>query len=462
VKEFKELFDIFERHNKSLYLVGGAARDMLLNRTPKDFDFTTNALPKEIKEILRDNNIKFYDIGEKFGTIAANWNCGVVEITTHRKDLTQGRHPEVAFAASLEEDLLRRDFTINSIAIDKDGHQIDVYGGSRDIKDKIIRATGNPEQRIKEDPLRMLRATRFASQLGFNIEEKTKAAITEYAPLILDISRERWLQEMTKLLLGNNAYNALELLYETRLLGFILPEVYPITMQDPRAKLPSKNLWHHTKLVVSNLPPIDHLRWAGLLHDIMKPQTRIESEEVHFFKHEELAAEIVENIRMRFKMPLLLADKVAGIIKLHHRLSPIVSRRNNPPVSKKGLRRLAFDCLAFDIALESLVLFFEADISSKRPETIERHSAHVSLLRETIFNMKEEDLKPKLPKGLGNVVMEKFSLEPSKQVGEIITQINELLLDGNLNPELTAEEMTDEFMKNFCGPDGHNQKGHLL
>ena len=423
--------------------MGGAVRDILLNKEPKDFDFTTNALPEETKEILEKNNLKFYTVGEKFGTIATKWDNEVVEITTHRRDMTPGRHPDVSFTKYLKEDLMRRDFTINSMAMDKEGKIIDFFKGLEHLEKEVIKTTGKAEDRFKEDPLRMLRAIRFASQLNFNIRPSTKRAIREYAPAIFDVSRERWYQELTKLLLGKGVKRGLDLLYNTGLLGFVLPEVFVITLKDPTAKLHSKNLWEHTKAVVDNLPACEEFRWAGLLHDIAKPQTRIESDEVHFFKHEELGAELADQVCRRLRISGHVSNKIVGLAKLHHRLSSVVSRKNDPPVSKKGLRRVIKAVEEYELTIEELLTFFEADCSSENEKSIERHAAHVALLKEAINNMEEEDLRPKLPRGIGHIIMSRFNLQPSEEVGKIINKIQQLLLDGEINPKLSASEMID-------------------
>ena len=208
MNEFQKLFKIFKINGKKLYHVGGSVRDMVLGKEPKDFDFTTDARPEDTKRILESAGIKTYPLGEKFGTVAAKHGNLQIEITTHRKDMTPGRHPDVAFTDNLQEDLSRRDFTINSMAMDESGKIIDPFGGKKHLGERVIKTTGNPMERFGEDPLRMLRAVRFASQLGFNIERRTKQAIFISTQAILNVSRERWFEEMSKLLVGAYAGRA--------------------------------------------------------------------------------------------------------------------------------------------------------------------------------------------------------------------------------------------------------------
>lgn len=469
-QQFKRLFDAFSSRGKNLYHVGGSVRDMVLGRQPKDFDFTTDALPEITKEIVEAAEYKTFPLGLKFGTIAAHIGEQQIEITTHRRDMTQGRHPEVVFTTNLKEDLERRDFTINSMAINRDGNIIDPFDGQKHIGARIIKTTGNAMERFGEDHLRMLRAVRFASQLGFNIDRNTKRAIHTSAQAILNISRERWLEEMNKLLVGAYAGRGLELLLQTRLLGYLLPEVFPITMPDG-GNLPSKDLWKHTKIVVGKAKPTPVIRWAALLHDIAKPQTRQEilhhnpkyrkpkravdlkenarrmGGEVHFFQHEALGAELVESVVRRFSMSNEMRKAVKGLVFLHQRVGDIVSRRNDPPVSVNALRRVVRECEAAGCATEDLVELFAADCSSSKKEVQERQAAHADLLREALKNMREEGLRPRLPSGVGLAIMEEFGLKPGPEVGKLRDMLDEMLIEGKLSPDQSAAEMAVELRK---------------
>jgi len=438
---FEGLFEAFRKNNKKLYHVGGSVRDVLLGREPKDYDFTTDALPQDTQRILETNGFKHWPLGEKFGTIAAFVDGMEVEITTHRKDMTAGRHPEVSFTTNLKTDLERRDFTINSIAMDEKGSLIDPFNGAKDLANRLIKTTGSPASRFGEDPLRMLRAVRFVSQLGFNLHKHTKSILCSFAHAIMSVSRERWLEEMNKLLLGQHAVKGLELLYQTRLLGYILPELFPITLKSD-GNLPSKDLWLHTKKVVGGTSSRLNLRWAALLHDVAKPQTRFEDKrEVHFFQHEYLGAEIVQGLTRRLKMSNEQSSAIIGLVALHQRIGDIVTRRNDPPVSKNALRRLVRDCEERHCSIDDLIDLFAADCSSKKKSIQERQQAHARLLKEALGNMREEDLRPKLPKGVGERIMKRFEVSPGPKVGIIKDRLDQMLLDGQITTQMSIDEM---------------------
>lgn len=461
----QKLFEVFKQSGFNLYHVGGSVRDMLLGREPKDFDLTTDAKPEETKEVLEKAGYKTFPLGEAFGTISAHVGDQIIEITTHRRDVTRGRHPDVAFTKDLNEDLSRRDLTVNSIAMNGEGNLIDPFNGAKDIARKVIRTTGAPMDRFGEDPLRMLRAVRFASQLGFKVDGKTKKAIHTSAQAILSVSRERWLEEMNKLLLGAYVGAGLELLKQTRLLGYVLPEVFPIVMSQ-EGELPSKYLWHHTKVVVTKSKPEIIVRWAALLHDIAKPQTRQEiivsktgvkiketsdpkalaekmGGEVHFYGHEQLGAELVDSIGRRLHMSNDMRQSIKGLVALHQRVGDCVSRKNDPPVSASALRRVARDCEDLHCRVEDLIELFAADSSSARADVKERQAAHAELLREAVGKMREEELRPKLPSGIGLEIMKRFALKPGPQVGELKQKLDDWLVSGEIDLEMSMKEMLD-------------------
>jgi poly(A) polymerase len=452
---FKTLSKAFGDKGFGLYLVGGCVRDRLLGFEPKDYDLTTSARPEKIVEVLTSIGMDYYPIGEKFGTIAAKLADGMqVEITTHRRDLTPGRHPDVIFTDSLEEDLARRDFRMNSIACTIDENIVDPFGGQDDLKHGMISTTGDPFERFQEDPLRMLRAVRFVSKLGFLLHEQTREAIYKYAHAILIVSRERWLDELTKLLVGEHVARALEYMKHSRLLGYVLPEVFPITLVPPGNPLQSKNLWLHTLSVVDKVRKDPLVRWAALTHDIGKPQTRYEegADTVHFFQHWALGAELVHSLGKRLKMSNEFLWALKGLVSLHHQIADAVSRNNDPPVSLSALRKVIRNCEEFGCSVEDLVELFSCDQTSNRPESVEKKRIHVELLRKALQELKEEELRPRLPKGIGEEIMARFGLQPGPEVGRIRKDLDQMLLDGLILPgetmddifgKLAAREVTD-------------------
>lgn len=263
--------------NTKLYLVGGAVRDLLLNKPIKDFDFTCPLSPDEIEKPITLSGKKACTIGKKFGTIGFNFESTFVEVTTFRKEQysKDSRKPAIEFVEDLKDDLSRRDFTINALAMDSSGKIYDYFGGQKDIEDGVLRAIGNAEKRFSQDPLRTLRAVRFASEYNLSIEQKTKEAILEKYYLLVNISKERWVEELDKILASDNVLAGMDLLMDLRIFNVICPE---LTLQKDfyqNSPFHDFTLWEHTKKVVAKVPKRDlDLRWAALLYDIAKPFTR--------------------------------------------------------------------------------------------------------------------------------------------------------------------------------------------
>ena len=268
--DVRAILDTLKINGYEGYIVGGSVRDATMGTFPKDYDITTNALPEVITKIF----YKTIPTGIKHGTITVMINAVGYEVTTYRIDgeyLDNRRPSGVTFVSSLEEDLARRDFTINALAYNAQDGLIDYFGGIRDLENKIIRAVGEPDKRFKEDALRMLRAIRFAASLDFDIEEKTMLAIKNNYNLISNISNERIRDELFKMLVSNNTTKALKLLEETKLLQVILPELQlsvGFNQQNPHH---DKDIFSHILVVVEKCPPVLNIRMAALLHDIAKP-----------------------------------------------------------------------------------------------------------------------------------------------------------------------------------------------
>jgi poly(A) polymerase len=287
----------------------------------------------------------------------------------------------------------------------------------------------------------MLRAARFVSQLGFALDARTALAIGELGNSILSVSRERWLEEMDKLLVGPHVETALQWLAQTRLLWFILPEMLVVWRDSQDAsKRGVKDLWAHTKLVVGKVPPRPDLRWAALSHDLAKPQTMGRKDgKIHFLGHDALGAEMVAGIARRFKMPNERRRAIGGLVFLHQRVAAAVE--DNRAVSMRVLRRLARECGERDCRIEDLVDLFGADCSSmresKRQLVAEQHAALVAALGR----MREEDLRPRLPAGIGNAIMERFGLAPGPEVGEFRQRLDEMLVNGEISADDSVESM---------------------
>ncbi|HTD78565.1 MAG TPA: HDIG domain-containing protein, partial [Chloroflexota bacterium] len=308
-----------------LFLVGGIVRDLLLGAAVgRDLDFATSATPDQTEQALRAAGGKVFKIGEKFGTIGAVFGDVQVEITTYRAEAYQpgSRKPEVAFRRHLADDLARRDFTINGIALDpRSGAVADPFQGQADLAAGLVRAVGDPTERFREDPLRLLRAIRFASRLGFEIEHQTAAAIVESAPTLAAISRERVRDELEKLLLGPAPARGIRLLCDLGLADFSLPDLPNLRgMQQELIAGRHKDVFSHTLQVLDRTPPRLALRWAALLHDIAKPATRrVENGKVSFHGHDHKGERMARRILADLHEPGELVDRVGHLVGLHLR-----------------------------------------------------------------------------------------------------------------------------------------------
>lgn len=322
---------IVGRGEYELYLVGGCVRDLLLNKTPKDFDLCTSATPEQLKKLIKEygnENYTVWDSGIKHGTVTvvnSKFNESV-EITTFRVDgkYSDGRRPDsVEFSASLEEDLKRRDLTINSFAYNILEDELIMLEETfmSDLELGIIRCVGNADERFQEDALRMLRAIRFSAQLGYSIETETFNAIKRNAELITKVSTERVRDELTKIICSNNPHT-LEMLIATGLHRFIMPELEDMLNCKQNNKYHYTDVLHHTFDVIKNLPKNNtRLRWSALFHDMGKPESVSVDEEgyEHFYGHALLSADKVKKYSEILKFDNNTAEFVYKIVKYHDR-----------------------------------------------------------------------------------------------------------------------------------------------
>ena len=324
-----------EEKGYEAYIVGGSVRDLLIGREPHDYDINTNALPEEIMEVFKE--YKTLEVGKKFGTIVVVQNEGVVEVTTFRSDgeYIDGRRPEeVYFSKELKDDLSRRDFTINAMAYNKNSGLIDYFDGRGYLKHKLIKTVGDPQERFKEDYLRVIRAVRFASELEFFIEDETYKACKDYSQKLSYISIERIREEFFKILLVRHPSYGIRLLKDTGILGVILPEIIKSVGFNQHNPHHNKDVFEHTLAVLDNTSPILHLRLAALFHDIAKPHTfTLDDDGIgHFYGHDKIGANMAREILKRWKTPNELIDKVYILIDKH------MTQHDN--FKEKGLKRL--------------------------------------------------------------------------------------------------------------------------
>ncbi len=435
------LAQAFRAHQKQLYMVGGTVRDVLLHRgQSNDADLATDARPDEIKRIVAPTHpTAIVSVGERFGTVRLLYGSDIIEITTFRSEQynPESRKPEVCFGDSLQEDLLRRDFTINALARDPlNGTIIDLFYGRQDLEAHILRAVGNePDKRFDEDPLRLLRAVRFASQLDFTIEPETRASIMRQAAKLQKISRERIRDEMNKLLISPHPAKGLDLLVELGLMEWIIPEVMELrgVSQQPMPRISTKDVYAHVVRVVERSSPRLKARWGALLHDIAKPRTKsVEDNKIHFFGHEDLGAVMARDILKRLHFDRDFIDSVSLLVRLHMRANAYTNEWTDGAV-----RRLMIDS---GDDLEDLLDLSRADITSYRVDKVARATARVSELAERCQRLKEEAERVPIKSPLdGNELMELFGRGPGPWLRPLKEHLLALVIDGVLAPDDKAQ-----------------------
>lgn len=457
------LAEAFRAQHKQLYMVGGTVRDVLLHREQQsmDADLATDAHPDEVKRLVaptRPSAVVL--VGERFGTVRLHYGSDIIEITTFRTERynPESRKPEVGFGTSLADDLLRRDFTINALARDPlNGHIIDLFEGRQDLDAHILRAVGNePDKRFDEDPLRLLRAVRFAAQLDFTIEPQTRRSMIRQAAKLQKISRERIRDEMNKLLVSPHPAKGLDLLVELGLMEWIIPEVMelrgvsqqPSPTSTPTRSVSSKDVYAHVLRVVERSSPRLATRWSALLHDIAKPRTRtIEDNKIHFFGHEDVGAYMARDILKRLHFDRDFIEDVSRIVRLHMRANAYTSDWTDGAV-----RRLMLE--SGDV-LPNLLDLSRADITSYRADKISRAAARVSELAERCQRLQEEAERVPLKSPLdGNELMALFGRNPGPWLRPIKDHLLGLVIDGVLSPD--DKEEAARIARSLLADEGHN------
>ena len=357
------------------YIVGGAIRDILLGLKPKDVDFATNLPYGILKTLFSEYTPK--ETGKSFGVLRIRINNIDYEIAKFREDI-YGKEKKVSFVDDIKNDLARRDFTINAMAYNQKEGIIDLYNGQKDIENRIINFVGSAEERIIEDPLRVLRAFRFMSRLNFSLSENTIEAIKKQKDLLKNIPEERITMEFSKLLLGENIKNTLTLMKDIGVLELIIPEfkaTYDFNQCNPHHNL---DLFNHIINVVSKVPADLELRYSALLHDIAKPivQTFDEKGIAHYKTHEIVGADMARDILTRLKLPVKLIDTVVEIIKKHMVLyKDITDKKFNKLLSEMGydnLWRLIEHSIADNSSKNNEVVSTENDLHERLKRAVEK------------------------------------------------------------------------------------------
>lgn len=444
-KEVKNILDKFQKNNFQIYIVGGAVRDLLMNQEVKDWDFTTDATPEEILKLFPEG---FYD--NKFGTVGIKSSAfslqlsdktknksndrrlttegSVFEITTMRKEgiYKDHRHPlQVFWTNRIEEDLARRDFTVNAIALDVSGNIVDPYNGKSDIEKKVIRAVGDPNKRFQEDALRLIRAVRIATELEFDIDPKTFQAIIDNGPLLKQIANERIRDELFKILASNNPDEGMVKLKNIGILKLILPELekcFGIVQEGPKHDR-IYDIGEHSLLTLKHTPSNDPLvKLAALLHDIGKVDTvnTESSGNVTFYNHDVVGSKLALKIAKRFNLSKKQTDKLYCLVRWH--LFTVDEKQTDSAI-RRFIKNVGLENIEDMIALrigDRLGGGTQKAVSWR----MEKFQERIKQVLQKPFSI--SDLKVN-----GNDVMEILNIKPGPKVGEILQKLFEEVLEDS-------------------------------
>jgi putative nucleotidyltransferase with HDIG domain len=453
----KKIGAVADARSVEAYVVGGYVRDKLLGKEVNDIDIVVVGSGIEFAEAvavsLKKRKIVTY---EKFGTAMMPTEEGKIEFVGSRKESynRESRNPLVE-VGTLEEDLSRRDFTINALAISINaqnwGELIDPFNGQVDLRDKIIRTPLDPMMTFDDDPLRIMRAIRFSAQLGFSIDEKTLAGIPAMKDRLAIISQERITEEFMKIVASPKPSIGLRLMFETGVMHIVFPEVAELSGVDQRQDHHHKDVFLHTCQVLDNISAITenvYLRLAALLHDIGKPKTKkfIEGIGWTFHGHEEIGARMVKHIFRRLKLPFEHVPYVEKIVRLHQRPMQLVDEN----VTDSAVRRILFEA---GEEIDDLMLLCRADITSKNPKLVKQYSENYDLVYARMKEVEEKDnLRAFQPPVRGDEIMQVCNLPAGKLVGILKSKIEEAILDGRIPNEHDPAlqyllEIKDEIIK---------------
>ncbi len=441
----------FKAAGHQLYLVGGSVRDALLGGLGHDLDFTTSARPDQTHALLSAFTPATWDVGREFGTIGASKRDGdaewVIEITTFRADAydPESRKPIVAFGDSIEEDLVRRDFTVNAMAVDVvSGRFIDPWGGLDDLADQTLRTPSKPEVSFSDDPLRMMRAARFASRLGFVVAPEVAQAMTDMADRIRIVSAERIQGELTGLLLTDTPREGLDLLVRTGIADFILPEL-PALRLERDEHMRHKDVYEHSLTVVDQAIELEKARGhapdvvnrlAALLHDVGKPATRrFEGNKVTFHHHDIVGAKLVKRRLKELKYPAATVKSVTKLVELHLRFHGY----GDGGWTDSAVRRYVRDA---GEELERLHILTRADCTTRnRNKAIRLRRAYEELEWRIDELAAQEEIKALRPHLDGAQIMETLGIGPGPQVGKAYKFLLEHRTEHGPIPEDEAKQL---------------------
>jgi len=442
-----EVAEVAAKNDFEVYIVGGYIRDYFLNRPRTDYDFTVVGNPLEFADLVAKKFNSKAVIFERFLTAMVPLKNGIqLEfVGTRKEEYQENSRKPIVSNGTLEDDLKRRDFTINTMAASLNqpdrGKIIDLFHGRADLKEKILRTPLEPNKTFEDDPLRMMRAARFASQLNFQIDNGTFNAIKKMSHRLKIISQERVSSEFLKILSSEKPSIGLNYLYELDLLNKFFPDLQDLNGVEIRQigekQVAHKDVFKHSLKVVDNISSESQnvwLRFAALIHDIAKPKTKrfISSAGWTFHGHEEIGARMVEKIFRKFKFPMEQAAYVEKLVRLHQRPMILVDLE----ITDSAIRRLAFQA---GEALDDLFTLCKADITTKNPNLSIKYLKNYDIVRKKVIGVQEKDkLKEFQSPVRGEEIMKICSLMPCKAVGILKSKIEDAILDGFIPNEYDA------------------------
>lgn len=446
----------FDAAGHQLYLVGGSVRDAVLGRLTTDLDFTTDARPDAVQAIMRPWADALWDTGIDYGTVGVGKAGKRLEITTFRADSYDqvSRNPEVRFGDRLEDDLVRRDFTANAMAVritaDGPGEFLDPLGGLPAVRRRLLDTPAAPELSFGDDPLRMLRAARFVSQLEFDVADRVRQAMVAMAPQLARITVERVAVELDKMLLGADPVAGIDLMVRTGLGEVVLPEIGGMRMAIDEHHQ-HKDVYQHSLTVLRQAIALEEsdqpdlvLRWAALLHDIGKPATRRHESDggVSFHHHEVVGAKMVRKRMRALKYSKQMVDDVSQLVYLHLRFHGYASSDGTGRWTDSAVRRYVTDAGPLLPQLHKLV---RADCTTRNKRRAARLQANYDSLEERIAELAaKEDLARVRPDLDGNAIMQILGIPAGPQVGQAWNYLKELRLDrGPMSPEEATAELLE-------------------
>ncbi|MCJ7554331.1 MAG: CCA tRNA nucleotidyltransferase [Ignavibacteriaceae bacterium] len=450
IKFLRTFSEVAEKTGKQLFVVGGFVRDLILKRKINEIDLLVVGNGPDFASLsAKELGIKNVTVFRNFGTAHFIYDDFEIEFVGARKESydRQSRKPVIE-DGTFEDDIKRRDFTINTLTISLNtgdfGNLIDIYNGLSDIKNKIIRTPLDPLITFNDDPLRILRAFRFASQLQFDVDESVMSAAKQMKERLKIVSQERITDEFFKILSSPKPSVGLKLLFFSEVMEVIFPEIANLAGVEQRQDHHHKDVFFHTCQVIDNISDNTEnvwLRFAALMHDIAKPPTKKFNEEIGwtFHGHEELGARMMKKIFHRMKLPLHQLEYVQKLVRLH--LRPIALA--NEEVTDSAIRRFVVNA---GEDLEDLITLCRADITSKNPQKVEKYLGNYERVMQKVRDVKERDQLREFQSPVrGEAIMQICNLKPSRKVGEIKTAIEEAILDGKIGNNY--EEAYEYLMK---------------